>query len=97
MFDNRIVSIEECNKRLLELFGEDDMLKEDEIKEIERLKGECGELVWIDSDLGFESMIFVVNDEGEMFGFEGNNGESRGYRLDSSSIVSLLMYELNKD
>lgn len=80
--------VNEFVDELKEEFGEDGIY-EDELRLWKELKGDDGVMLWIDND-GYESGVFVVNGDGEMFGFSGNNDSVKSYRLDCESVVGLL-------
>ena len=86
MKDKLYEEVEDLVKDLEKEFGEVDVRDIEKYKEV---VGECGVMLWIDSDLGYESGVFGVNGDGEMFGFSGNNDEIKEFRFDENEIVSL--------
>lgn len=94
MIDKLYENVEELVVDLKEEFGEDSVCDED-VELWNRLKGESGVVLNIDSDLGYESSVFVVNEEGEMFGFEGNNDSLKEFKLEERNIVELLCFVLD--
>lgn len=91
MVNRRYDDLEELKRDLEELGCEVD---DREIEIWNRLKGEEGEVFWIDNDLGYDSGVFILNDE-EMYGYECRNDCYKEFKLSKREILCLLSYMLD--